>query len=39
MALGLAAVLVALGAALIYKGYKNLSWPQFYSVVLQGKKA
>lgn len=38
MNLGLAAVLAAVGFALIYKGYTNVSWPQFYSVVFQGKK-
>ena len=39
MALAFGLVLVALGASLLYKGYKNYSWSQFYSVVLQGGKA
>ena len=39
MALGFALVIVALGASLLYKGYKGYSWAQFYSVVLQGGKA
>ena len=38
MNLGLAAVLAAIGFSLMYKGYKGYSWPQFYSVVFQGKK-
>ncbi len=36
MNLGFSFVLIALGASLIYKGYKGYSWAQFYSVVLGG---
>jgi len=39
VALGFALVVIAFGAALLYKGYKNYSWPQFYNVVLLRKAA
>lgn len=39
MGLAFALLLVALGASLLYKGFKGYSWPQFYSVVLKGGKA
>lgn len=34
MGLGFGFVLIGLGAALLYKGYKGWSWAQFYSSVL-----
>ena len=33
MQLGFALVVVALGVALIYKGYTNKSWPDFYKTI------
>jgi len=39
MPLGFALILIAFGAALFYKGYKDYSWPQFYNVVLLRKAA
>jgi hypothetical protein len=39
MQLGFAFVVIALGASLLYKGYKGYSWPQFYTAVLGGGKA
>jgi len=35
VSLGLAAVLIALGASLLYKGYKGWTWRQFYSAIFQ----
>ena len=32
--MGFAFVVIALGASLLYKGYKGWSWAQFYSGVL-----
>jgi len=37
MAFAFGFVLAALGAALIYKGYRGWSWPQFYSNILGQK--
>ncbi|HVP29393.1 MAG TPA: hypothetical protein VMW35_09565 [Myxococcota bacterium] len=38
MALGFALVVIAVGAALLYKGYKNYSWNELYRQVFgQGK--
>lgn len=39
MALAFGLVVIALGASLLYKGYKGYSWPQFYTAVLKGGKA
>lgn len=39
MQLGFAFVVIALGASLLYKGYKGYDWPKFYDVVLKGGKA
>lgn len=39
MAFAFGFVLVALGAALLYKGYKGWSWAQFYSSIFQVKGA
>ena len=36
MALGFSLTLAALGAALIYKGYHNLSWNQFFQKIFAG---
>ena len=35
MSLGLAAVLIALGASLLYKGYKGWTWQQFYQSIFK----
>lgn len=35
MSLGLAAVLIALGASLLYKGYKGYTWSEFYQSIFQ----
>lgn len=37
VALGFALTLAALGASLLYKGYKGYSWPQFYTAVFNVK--
>ena len=39
MAYGFAFVVIALGASLLYKGFRGWSWAQFYAAVLQGKGA
>ena len=35
MGYGFAFVVIALGASLLYKGYRGWSWAQFYAAVLQ----
>lgn len=35
MGYGFAFVVIALGASLLYKGYRSWSWAQFYAAVLQ----
>lgn len=37
MGLGFSLVLAALGASLLYKGYKGYSWSQFYAAVFNVK--
>lgn len=39
MGVGFGFVVIAIGASLLYKGYRGWSWAQFYGVILQGQAA